>query len=205
MIVGIVAAGTGVDFVRDFRRADDTAQGLADFVASYTPPLNPADFIAFDSGWGAWQSPGYDLVWGYDRDASTLVAIDPPPDPEFAAASKLQPGTVTSQTWETIDGLVTSAGAFSKNPNAMIGQVIGQVKVSGAGFEMRISKGDGTPMSSPYPHADTGGAWEIFSFYSDQPPDLGAQVYTLDARLNGAASAEIRFASLSLSVNKAKE
>jgi hypothetical protein len=185
VIVGIVAAGTGVDFVRDFRRADDTAQGLADFVASYTPPLNPADFIAFDSGWGAWQSPGYDLVWGYDRDASTLVAIDPPPDPEFAAASKLQPGTVTSQTWETIDGLVTSAGA--------------------SGFEMRISKGDGTPMSSPYPHADTGGAWEIFSFYSDQPPDLGAQVYTLDARLNGAASAEIRFASLSLSVNKAKE
>jgi hypothetical protein len=68
---------------------------------------------------------------------------------------------------------------------------------------MRFTKGDASiPISADYPHADTGRAFEIFGFYTNAPGDLGDQTYCLEARLNGAVSAEIRFASLSVMVNE---
>lgn len=202
MIVGIVATGTGVEMVRQFAEADSVADGLSDFVNAVVPPLDPADWLAFDSGWTEYQDPGVGMVWSFDRDTSTLVATPAPPSYAFAAASKMESTVVTSQSWVVVDGLVTNLAAFTSDAARALGKATGQVKVDGAGFEMRFTKGDSsTPISADYAHADTGGGFEIFGFYTNAPGDLGDQVYCLEARLNGAVSAEIRFASLSIAVN----
>jgi hypothetical protein len=116
MIVGIVAAGTGVAPVRQFAEADSVAAGLSDFVNAVVPPLDPADWLAFDSGWSAYQDPGAGMVWSYDRDAGSLVATPAPPSYVFAAASKMVATVVTSQGWGVVDGLVTNLGAFTGDP-----------------------------------------------------------------------------------------
>jgi hypothetical protein len=205
MIVGIVPTGAGVAQVIDLRTAADVASGLSAFVNAYTPPLDPADFVAFDTGWPGpkAESPGDGMVWGFDRDSATLEAITAPADFVFAAASKMEAKIVTSNDWEIVDGLITNISAITGNPNNAVGKAIGQVKVAGSGFQLRFTKGDARiPISADYDHSDTGGAFEIFGFYTNAPPDAGDQVYALEARLNGATSAELRFASLSLSMNR---
>lgn len=203
MIVGIVAAGTGVAPVRQFAQAASVAEGLSDFVNAVSPPLDPANWLAFDSGWSAWTDPGAGMRWSYDRDALTLVATQIPPAYDFAGSSKMVVGAVTSQGWEVLDGLVTNLGVFTTDPSKAVGKVTGEIQVSGTGLELRLTKGDGsTPISASFAHADTGGEWQIFGFTTNAPGDLGDQAYRLEARLNGATSAALRFTSLSIAVEQ---
>jgi hypothetical protein len=113
MIVGIVATGTGTAVVRQFAEADSVAQGLTDFVNSYTPPLNPADYIAFDSGWGSYQYPAPGYQWSYNRDTDTLLQSQIPVAAEYSeietipktggAAEDTLPAALTANAVRRVD------------------------------------------------------------------------------------------------------
>jgi hypothetical protein len=204
MIVGITAIGTGLAPVKQFAQATTVAEGLSAFVNAVSPPLDPADWLAFDSGWSSWVNPGPGMVWTFDRDTSTLVPAATPPFYVFAGSSKMVAvGGVTSQGWEVLDGLVTNLGAFTLDTTKAVGKITGQIQVNGTGLELRLTKGEGSiPISANYQHADTAGGWETFGFTTNAPGDLGDQTYRLEARLNGATSADLRFTSLSIAVNQ---
>jgi hypothetical protein len=80
MIAAIIdkTSPTGIVPVTQFQEAADTAAALAAFVAAFNPPKNPADWLAYDTGWpnDTYQptsSPKY--KWGYDFDTPGLVEV----------------------------------------------------------------------------------------------------------------------------------
>jgi len=80
LIVAIVKQTSPVGSVkpRQFREAISTAQALTDFVNSYTPPLNPADWLSVDTGWSSVQYPPPGRAWAWDFATSALVLISNP-------------------------------------------------------------------------------------------------------------------------------
>lgn len=79
MIVAIInqTAPVGVVPVTQFQVAADQATALAEFVAAFNPPLNPADYLAVDTGWPgnqAQQPPSGPLYqWAWDFNAPGFV------------------------------------------------------------------------------------------------------------------------------------
>ena len=193
----------GLVEVEEFRNRASVAIAVAEFVADGGDP----SFIGLNVGWVHYVDAPEDKRWSVDTDAAppALVSTDLPEDLEFEASSKMADLSVTTTTaWEDVDGLVTAIGAITLRWDRAIGRAIGQVKVSGSGFEMRIVKGDPAVSMNltPYAHPDTGGAWQIFAFQTDDPPDSGLTTYRIQARLNGATSADLRFTNLSVSAPK---
>ena len=78
MYVGIIAAGTGTAPVYQFREGADEAAAMTAFVNSYSPPKNPANWIAFDTGWTSPQKAATGKEWACDRDTLTLLEDDLP-------------------------------------------------------------------------------------------------------------------------------
>ncbi len=193
----------GLVEVEEFRNRASVAIAVAEFVADGGDP----SFIGLNVGWVHYVDAPEDKRWSVDTDAAppALVSTDLPEDLEFEASSKMADLSVTTTTaWEDVDGLVTAIGAITLRWDRAIGRAIGQVKVSGSGFEMRIVKGDPAVSMNltPYAHPDTGGAWQIFAFQTDDPPDSGLTTYRIQARLTGATSADLRFTNLSVSAPK---
>jgi hypothetical protein len=95
-----------VERVRQFAEAASVAQGLDDFVNAYTPPLNPADYIAFDSGWSAYQYPARGYQWSYDRDTDTLLQTQVPVATEFSQIETVPTSGDTAE--ETLPDALTA-------------------------------------------------------------------------------------------------
>jgi len=70
MIVGIVLINTGLTPLQEFRTAVDEATGVADFCNSYTPPLDPLDYLGINSDLIDLQ-----LLWAWDFASTALVEI----------------------------------------------------------------------------------------------------------------------------------
>jgi len=70
MIVGIVLIDTGLIPLQEFRTAVDEATGVTDFCNSYTPALNPIDYLGIDSDLIDLQ-----LSWAWDFASTALVEI----------------------------------------------------------------------------------------------------------------------------------
>jgi hypothetical protein len=90
MIVAIVLTGPGTVDVEEFRKATDTANGLAEYGESYRPPRDPSLYTAIDTGWTDYETPGNDTVWSYDFDVKALVATAVTKVPELPQALVLQ-------------------------------------------------------------------------------------------------------------------
>lgn len=79
MIVGITAAGPGTTVVEEFQNGASPSQVLDKFVGRYSPPLDPGDFFAFDSGWvGQVVKPSAGMRWAWDHGAGSLVEVAVP-------------------------------------------------------------------------------------------------------------------------------
>jgi hypothetical protein len=75
MIVAIINQTTpvGVVVVEEFLEALDAATGVAIYVAGYTPPRDPADYLGFDTGWTEYNYPAALKVWAYSFTTSSLL------------------------------------------------------------------------------------------------------------------------------------
>ncbi len=117
---------------------------------------------------------------------------------------QLETAVINQAEWQTVAGVVSRPAFFTPNLSAIVGQVLGQMFCVGGGAEVRLVEiagglsGGFVEMSAPYEVPDTHGHWPILYFLTSQPPSQGANVYSLEARLNSAASLKIRNTSLSL-------
>ena len=75
MIVGIVRNGSGLIAVEEFRSGNDVASALAAFCSQHSPPLDPADYFAFDTGWFP-SDQKLQREWAFDFSLSTMAEID---------------------------------------------------------------------------------------------------------------------------------
>lgn len=81
MIAAIVdqTSPAGVVPVTQFQKAADAATALTEFVNAFVPPKDPADWLAYDTGWPGdqYQAPsgGPNYAWGYDFDSPGLVEV----------------------------------------------------------------------------------------------------------------------------------
>jgi len=203
MWVAIYISGAGgIVRVEEFRKRPDISTAVWQFENEYTPPAT--GYAGIDVGWTSYTDPPDGMVWGIDTDqpVHALVPMASGEEMEFEASSKMSDRSVVSdQDWEDIDGIVTSVPGITLQWLRARGRAIGQVKVSGSGFEMRIVRGDPAIQmhAQAYTHSDTAGGWQIFVFDTDEPPVDSLTIYRLQARLNGAASASVRFGNLSIS------
>jgi hypothetical protein len=77
MLVAIVETGTGEVPTIVIAAGADVATAISIWTNSYSPPLNPSNYIGVDTGWpgpGA-EEPAPGNVWGVNRDTDTLVQI----------------------------------------------------------------------------------------------------------------------------------
>ncbi len=76
MIIAIVAAGTGVVPIEEFRVAPSTGEAVTVFVEEYTPSKDPAGYIGHDTGWASVQKPAVGNIWGYNYNADPPVLVE---------------------------------------------------------------------------------------------------------------------------------
>jgi hypothetical protein len=76
MIVAIInqTSPSGLVKVADFWEAVDQATAVTEFAAAYS--VTAGDYLGYDTGWTAFQSPGVAKHWEYDFDSPALVAVD---------------------------------------------------------------------------------------------------------------------------------
>jgi hypothetical protein len=122
---------------------------------------------------------------------------------EFLAPSMLlhEEREITSDAdWTDVGGVTTTVSSFVCDCSCAWGRVIGQVKVSGSGVEMRVVRAsDGAVLNSTSAlPADTSGAWDNFQFWANQNQPEETDAFILQARRNGATSLFVRFFSMSL-------
>jgi len=118
MIVAITkkGAGTGQTKIEELREAASTAAALTAFVTEYSPALNEADYVAFDTGeTGGHPRATAGKQWGYDHDTPGMVELtvtDAERSPSNAPTKQLIQ-SADGSVWErTIsDAGVTSAWA----------------------------------------------------------------------------------------------
>ncbi len=110
---------------------------------------------------------------------------------------------VTQNTWETLDGAVTSPSFFDENLSQLFGRFTGQCKTVDAGAQLQmLETKEGLPdvvmTVPPFDVPDTGGDWEQFSFGTNAVPRAGQNTYLMQGQLVAATSLELRYLSMSL-------
>ncbi len=137
--------------------------------------------------------------------AWTLVAQPPvPPVFTFLASSKIDAATFTTPGYKLIDGVLTTPGFFSKDPNSLMGQFKGEINTNGAAdatlriVQQIMSTGD-TSVVGEATLPDTAGEWEAFTFQTDPGVlSLAECAYSLERDPVSASVLSVRFASLSM-------
>lgn len=195
------AGSGGTVRVEEFRERADVVTAVSQFENEHMPPVT--GYAGIDAGWSAYVGSASQKEWHVDRDAvpgPALIAVSQFPNITFQAALAIPESTILSTSWEVMGGVVSETGLFVENVSDAVGSVTGYVRVDGGKFIIRLSKSELlVPISDEYVHLDTAGEWEFFQFFTNADPDLSRQVYTLEGMLaDGAASAEIRFGSVSI-------
>lgn len=118
----------------------------------------------------------------------------------FHASSKIVENekAIVSPTWETLGGVVSTPGFFAIDIAKVFGRCIGSLQATGTGAELTIVESETELVGTPFSIPDTSGAWQPFSFSTDQLIGLATNTYELRGRLNGASAAKVRFVSLSM-------
>lgn len=104
--------------------------------------------------------------------------------------------------WDVLEGAVTTPSFFCEDMNCLFARIIGEHR--GDGGQLRLvenvdGEGDEEKIVPFFEFPDTVGAWKRFSVDSNVVPRDGQQnVYRTDARLNGAAALDIRYATISM-------
>jgi len=139
-----------------------------------------------------------EVGWLYDGES-----FSPPPGPEpvttFLASTKLDGGSVTDPSWETLDGVVIDPSFFT-DPDYLIGQIVASVKAVGSGAQLHLMEDDGAGSIIEiglWDILDTSGAWRPVALDTEHPR-VGTHTYIFEGQLNGATSLDVRFASLVL-------
>jgi predicted enzyme related to lactoylglutathione lyase len=107
---------------------------------------------------------------------------------------------ITSATdWQILGGVVTNAAFFCPVARCY-GEVLGSATASGTGAEVRVVEDNGqSSQVVAGPVAIPDGGWATLRFNSwGNLIRSGPCTYSIQARLNGAASASMRYTSISL-------
>lgn len=202
MLVAIIDQTTpsGKVKVREVRQGVSEAAVITAFVADYTPPLTPGDWLGYDTGWGSYQYPAAGKFWAYDFDTPGLVQEDLPIIPIFHASSMLRSDelaiTATSPSWDTVGGVIANPQFFIPTLGDILGTTVAEAKCVDGPVELRLFE-NGVGISAIFSLADTADVWANFSFDTTSDPATGRNRYELGARLGaGTTSATVRYASL---------
>lgn len=109
---------------------------------------------------------------------------------------------ITEQDWQDLGGVVTTIEYFVPNLKDAIARVVGSYKAVGDGAQLRILEGEGADervLSVEFALDDTLDEWTLLkTFNSNEVPSSGQKLFRLQGRLNGAASASVRYTSMTL-------
>jgi hypothetical protein len=124
---------------------------------------------------------------------------------EFKASSKLveqaEVAITDDLTWQVLGGVVTNPSFFVPDVATAFGKIICISKAVDATAELRVVERDTSDNSEvvcclvQIPETAT---MQAFDFNTTTPPRAGTMEYRLEGRLNGATSAAVGFASMSL-------
>jgi hypothetical protein len=176
-----------------FREAADAATALADFVASFATPKNPADYLAFDTGWVSPQMPSMGKRWGYDFGTSALVEID--------SNAIIQICHMLAFDYDGSDIPITGDNQvvcrFVIAPNAICPDLARFIirprfayRSTGGAPLLRILENN-LAFGSDEALSDEAG-WTRVAFRAGGVPAGGMNTYTLEADLGGASLFELR-------------
>jgi hypothetical protein len=122
------------------------------------------------------------------------------------APASIVPGeaaiVATGGLWQVLGGVVTRPDFFAPL-SSLFGRCVLEYRATGGTLKMRLveRKPGGTEVvvsADPKVLADTSGVWTIARFDTLVPFRVNTNTYRLEAQLNGAVSADVRFVSLSL-------
>ncbi len=141
----------------------------------------------------------------WDGNAWQLVAQPAPPTTvKFLASSKIDAATFTTPGYKLIDGVLTTPGFFTKDPNTLFGQFKGEINVNGAAdatlrIRQRIMATGVETTVGEATLPDTAGDWAAFTFQTDPAAlDLAESAYSLEGDPVSALSLGVRFSTLAL-------
>lgn len=196
MIVGIIDKTTPTGQVRvgTFLDAVDEAAALTTFINSYTPPLDANNWLAYDTGWGSYQSPNPGFYWAYDFDSPGLVQLGLADKFNWRGGIMVQSeaqavSAATPLAWEDLAQFSADLSfAFEDITKGQI-RVWGRYKADkggGAGPELRLQAG-GTDLGAPELMPDQAG-WTNFVFWTTATLEAGRKLYKLQGKLNNATA-----------------
>jgi len=122
----------------------------------------------------------------------------------FKASSKVvgsDPKSITNPSeWEEAGGAVTNISFFLPDVTKAWGRFSVDVKTNGAGAKLRvIRQSDGAVCTAAdIDIPDTGGTWQIVSFWANQNQPPGPDRFVLQGFLNGATDFQVRDCAVSL-------
>lgn len=143
-----------------------------------------------------------DLSAGEQTALDVLVAAHdgaPPTQVRFHASSSIIGGeaNITEADWTVLGGVVTTPEFFCPAVQCLKARIVGSLNTDGEGAELRIVE-DGTTVLGSFVMPDSSQAWAQMQWFTTVSPSSGTHEYTIEAKLNGATSAKMRFVSMSL-------
>lgn len=111
--------------------------------------------------------------------------------------------------WQDLGGRVTNIQSLMSllfhhvDMSRAFGRVPFRIKTSGTGAQLRLVEVDAADVvtsliATPHAVGDTVGAWQFQKFTTDVQPAVGDRLFRLEGRLNGATSATISHAAVTL-------
>jgi hypothetical protein len=215
MFVAIIdqRSPAGTVAVRQFQVASSAAEALDQFVHDFTPPLDPADWLAVDTGWSEYQKPpgGLAYEWAYDFDNPGLVQQLLPETDRLEALGLVQvipgpladpSGPTTPYAWEDMGFLSVNLDFFYPDLNDAQFVVWGRHKTTQVGAntaQVRLAAG-GVAYSDEVDLPDTGGDWQNFSINTrgyTLPGDR--KLFVVQTKLrNASTTVELRGVSIAM-------
>ncbi len=201
MIVAIVKQLSGIVPIEEFRVAVDEATAVDDFCSEYNPPLNPADYLGFDSGWSEYQPPAPLYRWAYNFNAPGLVQVALTPEYDLKGSAKVvEQLALVGGVFVELGGTVAAPQLIGDLTKIVI-RVVGLYRTTLAGAQLRLCE-NGVAISPAVPLAATAGVWTTFAFNSNAAPSANLNVYTLEGFLGASVLAELKYVSLNLLLSK---
>lgn len=127
------------------------------------------------------------------HDGSPLTQV------RFHASSTIIGGEadITEADWDVLGGVVTTPEFFCPAVQCLKARIVGSLNTDGGGAEIRIVE-DGVTVLGAYTLPDSTKSWAQMQWFTSTSPSAGTHEYTIEAKLNEATAAKVRFVSMSL-------
>lgn len=118
----------------------------------------------------------------------------------------LERDIISDVPWEVVGGIVTTPSFFDPSMTQIIARITGEHK--GDGGQLQIveemeGEANEDKITPAFNFPDVGAVWTRFKVDSNVPPRDGLRnIYRTDARLDGAVSLSLRYATISMIVVK---